>query len=338
MLHRTLGLFDQDTRHRKLEALGDPLVVLNKIVPWEMFREPLEATRNEGRDPKRGGRPAYDAVLMFKILVLREMYALSDEQVEFQIADRMSFQRFLGIGIEHSVPDYTAVWRFRERLKGEAIAELFRTLGHYIDLAGFEAKKGQMLDASLVSKPRTRKPAQPKDGEPELTVQQAAHRDADANWTKKHGRSYFGYKNHVNADVEHGFIREYAVTPASVHDSQCIPELLATMQKGQPLYGDSAYRSADTAARCKIFGMTDRTHYKANRNRPLTAQQEAWNTVRSKVRARVEHVFARIDLFRAGKPLRCTGLARAKVCLGLINIAHNLRRLMTMHRFEMGMA
>ena len=110
------------------------------------------------------------------------------------------------------------------------------------------------------------------------------------------------------------------------------------MQKGQPLYGDSAYRSADTAARCKIFGMTDRTHYKANRNRPLTTQQEAWNTARSKVRARVEHVFARIDLFRAGKPLRCTGLARAKVCLGLINIAHNLRRLMTMHRIAMGMA
>lgn len=73
MQHRSLGLFDQDTRYRKLEVLGDPLVVLNKIVPWEMFREPLEATRNEGRDPKRGGRPAYDAVLMFKILVLREV-------------------------------------------------------------------------------------------------------------------------------------------------------------------------------------------------------------------------------------------------------------------------
>ena len=141
MFHRTLGLFDQDTRHRKLERLGDPLVVLNKIVPWEMFREPLEATRSEGREPKRGGRPAYDAVLMFKILLLRELYALSDEQVEFQSADRMSFQRFLGIGIEHSVPDYTAVWRFRERLKGEAIAELFRTLGHYI--AAFEEEQGR---------------------------------------------------------------------------------------------------------------------------------------------------------------------------------------------------
>lgn len=183
-----------------------------------------------------------------------------------------------------------------------------------------------------MSKPRTRKPFRPKDGEPALSVQQAAHRDTDASWTKKHGRSYFGYKNHVNADVEYGFIREYAVTPASVHDSRCIPELLATVQEGQPLYGDSAYRSAGTSERCALFGMKDRTHYKASRNRPLTAQQRAWNKVRAKVRARVEHVFARIGLFRHGKPLRCTGLARAKVCMGLINLVHNLRQLMTMHR------
>lgn len=334
MSHRPLGLFDQEARHRKLESLGDPLVVLNRIVLWEMFRERLEAATRAGRDPRRGGRPPYDVIVMFKILVLRELYALSDEQVEYQVADRLSFQRFLGIGIEHAVPDYTAVWRFRERLRGEVMTELFQTLGHYIDMAGFEAKKGQMLDASLVARPKTRKPVQPKDGEAALTVQQAAHRDADADWTKKHGRSYFGYKNHVNADVAHGFIRAYAVTPASVHDSQRISALLdvSSKQKGRPLYGDSAYRSAETTQRCQRHGLVDRTHYKAHRNRPLTAQQEGWNTLRSKVRARVEHVFARIDQFRRGKPLRCTGLERAAVCLGLINLVHNLRRLMTMHR------
>lgn len=336
MSHRPLGLFDQDTRHRKLESLGDPLVVMNRIVPWEMFRERLTTVR-EARDPRRGGRPSYDVVLMFKILVLRELYALSDEQVEYPVADRLSFQRFLGIGIEHAVPDYTAVWRFRERLRGEVMTDLFETLGHYIDMAGFEAKKGQILDASLVARPKTRKPAQSKDGAPALTVQETAHRDADAAWTKKHGRSYFGYKNHVNADVAHGFIRAYAVTPASVHDSQRLGELLDVTQKGRPVYGDSAYRSAETAQRCKTLGLIDRTHYKAQRNRPLTKQQEGRNKVRSRVRARVEHVFARIDLFRRGKPLRCTGLERAAVCLGLVNLVHNLRRLMTMHRMALDM-
>jgi len=336
-MSRHLGLFDQETRYRKLESLGDPLVVLNKIVPWSLFREPLEAARGSQRDPRKGGRPAYDAVLMFKILVLRELYALSDEQVEFQVADRLSFQRFLGIGIEHSVPDYTAVWRFRERLKGGLIEELFDTLGAYIDAAGFEARKGQMLDASLVEKPKQRKPPTPKDGEPALTPMQAAHRDGDANWTKKHQRSYFGYKNHINADVAHGFIRAFTVTPASVHDSKAFAVLLNTEQKGQPVYADSAYRSAAASTRCKDRGLIDRTMYKAQRNRPLTAQQERWNHSRAKVRARVEHVFARIDLFRAGKPLRCTGLARATVCLGLINMVHNLRRLMTKYRVAHGL-
>ena len=337
MPHRSLGLFDQETRHRKLEALGDPLVMLKQIVPWSIFREPLEAARGEGRDPRKGGRPFHDAVLMFKILVLRELYALSDEQVEFQIADRLSFQRFLDIGIEHTVPDYTAVWRFRERLKGEVIEDLFAHLGAYIDNAGFEARKGQMLDASLVEKPKTRKRAVPKEGEPTLTPMQVAHRDPDANWTKKHGRSYFGYKNHVNADAAHGFIRAFAVTPASVHDSQRIEALLDITQKGKPFYGDSAYRSAETAQRCKQRGIKDRTMHKAQKNRPLTKQQENWNKARAKVRARIEHVFARIDLFRNGKPLRCTGLARATVCLGLINIAHNLRRLVTKRRMALGM-
>ena len=170
---------------------------------------------------------------MFKIRVLRELYTLSDEQVEYPIADRLSFQRFLGIDLSHAVPDYTAVWRFREKLKGGVMEELFERLGAYIDLAGFEAKQGQMLDASLVAKPKTRQPPRPKDGEPALTVQQTAHRDADANWTKKHGRSHFGYKNHVNADVAHGFIRGYAVTPAAVHDSQRIEALLDITQRGQ---------------------------------------------------------------------------------------------------------
>ena len=95
MSARPLGLFDQEIRQRKLEALGDALVELNRIVPWEMFRETLEAMHPQ-RDPRKGGRPPHDAVRMFRVLVLRELLTLSDEQVESQIADRLSFQRFRG--------------------------------------------------------------------------------------------------------------------------------------------------------------------------------------------------------------------------------------------------
>ncbi len=128
---RPLGLFDQDIRPPKLASLGDPRVMLNRIVPWDMFRERLETSVGKMPDAKRGGRPRYDVVLMFKILVLRELYALSDEQVEFQVVDWLLFQHFLGI--EHAVPDYTAVRRFRERLEGEAMTDLFEVLVAYTD-------------------------------------------------------------------------------------------------------------------------------------------------------------------------------------------------------------
>ena len=332
MTAHPLGLFDQEIRQRKLEALGDALVELDRIVPWRMFRETLQTMRAAGRDPCKGGRPPHDAVRMFKVRVLRELYALSDERVEFQIADRLSFQRFLGIDLTQDAPDYTAIWRFRERLGPARMQALFAELNAYIDLAGFEARKGQMIDASIVQKPKARQPAAPKDGAPALSRQQAAHRDGEANWTQKHERAWFGYKNHVNADVAHGFIRDYVVTPAATHDSQALPDLLEITQRGQPVYADSAYRSAATQRRCRDYGLRSRVLHKAQRNRPLTAARKRTNHRWAKTRARVEHVFARIDLFRRGQPLRCTGLRRAATVIGLVNFVHNLRRLATMHR------
>ncbi len=221
---------------------------------------------------------------------------------------------------------------------------LFEELGAFIDVAGFEARKGQMLDASLVQKPKTRKPVEPGDGEPALIRQQAAHRDADANWTQKHDRSYFGYKNHVNADVTHGFIRDCAVTPAATQDSQALPELLDIPQRGQPVYADSAYRSAATARRCQDHGLIHRVIpwglplvvHKAQRHWSLTAAQKRSNQRWAKTRARVEHVFARIDLFSKGRRLRCTGLARTAVVIELINFAHNPRRLAATNRSPQG--
>jgi len=142
---RAQGLFDREIRRRKLEALGAALVVLDRIAPWEMFRQTPEAMRPV-RDPRKGGRPPRDALRMFKVLVL-ELDTLSDEHVEYQIADRLSFQRFLGMDLTQEAPDYTAVWRFRGRLGPERMQALFAELNGYIELAGFEARKGQMIDA-----------------------------------------------------------------------------------------------------------------------------------------------------------------------------------------------
>ena len=293
MTARPLGLFDQEIRQRKLQALGDPLVAAEHHRALGHVPRDAADDAHGGPGSAQGRPPPHDAVRMFKVLVQRELYARSDEQVEYPTADRLSFQRFLGIDLAQEAPDYTAIWRFRERLGAARMKALFEELGAYIDLAGFEARKSPMLDASLVQKPKTRKPAEPKDGEPELTRQQAAHRDGEANWTQKYDRSWFGYKNHINADVMHGFIRDYAVTPAATHDSQALPELLDITQRGQPLYAELG---EDPRA--------GRTRIRAPRPVPK------------------------------GRLLRCTGLARAAVVIGLINFAHNLRRLVTMARLQ----
>ena len=147
MTSRPLGLFDQEIRQRKLQALGDPLVELDRIVPWGMFRETLESMRAAGRDPRKGGRPPHDAVRMFKVLVLRELYALSDEQVEYQIADRLSFQRFLGIDLTQDAPDYTAIWRFRERLGAARMKALFE---EFCTSTTTSARRGVWLMATIL--------------------------------------------------------------------------------------------------------------------------------------------------------------------------------------------
>lgn len=110
------GFFDLADRHALLERLGDPLPKIKAVVNWEGFREVLERIR-PAKDPRLGGRPPLDAVLMFKTLVLQQLYNLGDEQTEYQIRDRYSFARFLDIDPEGQVPDARTIWWYREQLQ-----------------------------------------------------------------------------------------------------------------------------------------------------------------------------------------------------------------------------
>lgn len=109
------GFFDVDERLAALSAAGDPLERLSAVVDFELFRPVLDAALARS-DRSRGGRPPYDAVLMFKVLVLQALYSLLDDACEFQIRDRLSFMRFLGLGLGDRVPDAKTIWLFRERL------------------------------------------------------------------------------------------------------------------------------------------------------------------------------------------------------------------------------
>ena len=205
-------------RYAGLDAKADPLVKLNAMVPWEDFRPRLEAVwrRPPGERKSKAGRKPWDAVVIFKANVLCELYNLSDEQFEYQLRDRLSFMRFLGLGLEDRVPDATTVWLYREQLvQAEVVDELFAAFDAHLKAQGWLAMGGQMIDASIVPVPKQRngrdENAAIKAGEtPKGWDDKPAKRrqkDTDARWTKKHGKSHYGYKNHVNVDRRHKLIR-----------------------------------------------------------------------------------------------------------------------------------
>ena len=323
--------------HLKLEP-KDPLVEINAVVPWEEFRPALErAWRKPDEDRKsRAGRKPMDAVLMFKTLVLSALYNLSDDQIEYQVRDRLSFMRFLGLGLGDRVPDAKTVWLYREALaKAGMVDELFAQFDGYLARQGYIARGGQILDASIVPVPRNHNKREEnaaiKAGEtPEGWADKPAkqcQKDVDARWTKKHGKSHYGYKNHINVDRTHKLIRRYHVTDAAVHDSQAVDQLLTRGNTGSGVWADAAYRSAEIEAVLKARKLTSHIHRKGQRGKPLTQQAQKSNRTKSTVRVRVEHIFGAQANDMGGNLVRTIGLVRAKAKIGMKNLAYNMRRL-----------
>jgi IS5 family transposase len=329
---RPPGFFDLEDRFAKLDGLGDPLVKIAQVVDWEGFHSVLNRAFAKARK-SNAGRKEYGRVLMFKILVLQQLYNLSDDQTEFQIRDRYSFGRFLGLNPEAVVPDAKTIWRFREGLKsGEVFDSLFSQLSSQIAEQGYVARKGQIVDASIVKAPRQRNTrednAQEKGGEiPEdWSENKRRHKDVDARWTRKHGVTHYGYKNHISMDREFGLVRRWEVTDGACHDSRVFEQVLDETNTNGDVWADSAYCSREHERLLAEGGWRSHIHRKAHRNRPLSARSRQANRKRSKVRAAVEHVFAQHEAM-GGKRVRTIGLARARIKVGMMNLVYNLRRL-----------
>lgn len=325
------GFVDFEDCLEQLNACGNPLEQLSAAVGFELFRRTLTAARRKERQSNAGRKP-YDVVLMIKILVLQSLYNLSDHQVR----DRNSFMAFLGLRPGDAVPDEKTVWLFREILvQQELIDELFVRFERELEAKGFAARKGHIADSSIMPAPKQRNSRNDnyciKRGQrpPSFDKKPCKKRkkDTDARWLKKHDQSHFGYKNHVRVDVQHKFIRANAVTNAATHDSQVIDRLLPTAPTGgRAVYGDSAYCSAAIGEMLEERGYVDRIHRKATRDHPLAARSVMANRSKSKVRARVEHVFGRQAQAIGGAIVRTIGLARAEIKDGLRNLVYNLDR------------
>ena len=338
-----LGFFDADKRLAALSAKGDPLEAIDRLVPWESFRADIEAvvlTPDEMRRSSAGRKPV-DAIVLFRMLVLQALNNLSDEQVEYQVGDRLSFTRFLRLGIEDRIPDGTTLWLFREKLaKADLIEKLFDRFDQHLGAQGYIARGGQIVDATIVAVPRQRNTREeneaikrgqtPEDWEKKPAKNR--QKDKDARWTKKHGKSFYGYKNHVNADAKHKLIRRYEVSDAAVHDRQTLDGLLHKGHTSRDVFADSAYRSTETEATLKARGFKSRIHVRAARSHPLSKTEAEANRKKSRVRARVEHVFGVQQTSPGGRIVRTIGIVRARAKIGLQNLVYNIRRLVTLER------
>ena len=348
MAKGTPGFFDVDERLAELSSKGDDLERVKALVDFEMFRAALEAAVPRA-ERSRGGRPPFDHVLMFRILILQAMHSLSDERCEYLIKDRLSFMRFLGLGFADAVPDANTIWTFREALKkANAVDVLFQHFEAALREAGYLAMSGQIVDATIVAAPKQRNTSDEKKAIKEgripedwkSTPAKFAQKDRDARWTIKYTKAKpsddeaprvdlaiptFGYKNHVSIDRAHGLIRKWTATHAAAHDGARLEDVLDKTNTASEVYADTAYRSAKNEAMLSRRGFVSRIHRKKPKGRPMPERTRLANAQKSKVRSAVEHVFAHqkglMSLF-----VRTIGLVRARLKIGLANLAYNMRR------------
>jgi len=245
------SFFDEEKRLKKITKLGDTLEQLNSIVNWDIF-VPVLNTAIPRPTYEKGGRPPFSNLLMLKILIIKRMYNLSHDQTEYQINDRISFMRFLGLGMSDRIPDAKTIWLYEDLLsKSEAGQGLFNLFFEEIRKAGYVTREGSIVDASFIEAPKRRNTEEqreklkkgevPEEWEDTEHPQKLMQRDTDATWTKKGNEAHFGYKDHVKVDKDSKLITKFAVTTASVNDVKGAENLFDENDK--IAYADAAYPS-----------------------------------------------------------------------------------------------
>ena len=331
---KQINLFAEETQLERLSKLGDSLERL-KVIDFESFRPTLTEGMKKERKSSAGRHP-FDNVMMFKVLVLQRLFNLSDDQTEYQITDRISFQRFLGLSLGEKVPDAKTIWLFRNTLTELKIIDaLFSQFNQMLEAQGIITHTGTIVDATFVDAPRQRNSRdeneQIKNSEiPEewkKNPHKMSQKDTDARWTKKRDETHYGYKDHIKVDADSKIILDYTVTPANVHDSNEFEEFFNDQDNAA--YADSAYVGRNLPEHVK-----NKVCEKGYRNKPLTEEQKENNRRKSKIRCRIEHVFGFMTMSMHGLTVRSIGIKRAKFHTGLTNLVYNFCRYSVLRRKE----
>jgi IS5 family transposase len=285
---------------------------LDEATPWRELAAPiyqLPEYTNPGP-----GRPALDPTLMLRGLLLAKWFNLSDPQLEEQLRDRISFRRFVGLSFTDTTPDETSFVRFRARLRESRLHDhLFDAVVGHIGAQGLLVREGTLVDATIVEQSRGRPRG---DG--------TSTRDPDASFTKKHGTTHHGYKGHIAADLSE-IVTDYRFTTAKEHDSRHIDDL--TIGEATAVIADSAYSDRRRRAELRERGVLDAICYKRVRGQDeLYGWQSRWNTLVSRLRARVEHPFGMLKQQLGHRRVRYRGRERNEFDFALVLTACNLKR------------
>ena len=326
-------LFVEEQRQNKLGAYVANLAAMDGLIDFCAVAAAVDAACPLA-DRSKGGRPPYPTEIMVRMVFLQSLYNLSDEDCEHQVLDRMSFQRFCRLdGVLH-IPDARTLWRFKQRLVQGSLGgrAIFDAVSQQLQRQGYIPRGGQIVDASIVAAPIT----QAKTAEREALNEGKApegwskkrlrHTDRDARWTKKHGKSYYGYKVHSNVDARWKLIRRIQVTPANVDDGQTLAAVLDKGNTRGRLLADRGYDSHANRELLAQHQLRDGIARRAKPGQEARQRLDARNRTINKTRSRVEHVFAGLEQL-GGKLVRAMTLARNELAITLKCVAYNAKRL-----------
>src|SRR3989344_5895233 len=318
--------FGLSEAYRTVRGLGDRLALMKEQIDWTPFRKMIKSVFYNHTN--MGGRPNTDELVIIRTLILQQLYDLSDEELEFQINDRLSFRNF--VGFPDKVPDYSTVWKLREQLQQTGVYRLiWDEVQRQINSQGYTIKKGVIQDASFIEADLGRKrhykeKKAKKEGKTiKYTPKQLAHMDKDGTFSIKHGQVHYGYKDHVKLDVDNHLIREIEVTTASLHDAK----IDLVKKKDIAAYRDKGYFGTPVPK-----GVLDKTMQRDTKARKINGGQQKRNYSISQIRAPGERPFAVIKrVFRGAHTLVKT-LARVTIKEIFKAVGYNLYQLVTLRR------
>lgn len=325
--------FVMKEQYTKVKGLGDRLELMKHQINWEKFRHIVASVFHDNE--KTGGRPHTDEVLVVRTMVLQACYGLSDPELEFQINDRLSFRNFLDF--PENVPDFSTVWKIRERLKQAGKEELiWNELQRQMNVKGYEIKKGVIQDACFIEAPQGRKrkyfekKAKQRGETIEYTDKQKAHFDKDGTYAVKHGQVHYGYKDHIKIDVGCHLVRSYKVSTASLHDGE-----IDLVKNGDcTAYRDKGYYGKKLSAN----NVKDMTMKRAVRGRKLNDGEIKRNKAISRIRAIGERPIAIVkNVFHAGITF-VKNLQRVSIKEMFKWFAYDLYQLVTLERKKLAIA